>query len=99
VARQPSHQRLGLRERGVRRFAELVFSNSGCVSVLPLLGCTGPCGYQLLTYPIDQLTLPSHTRRHGRLGPLVSAIDALITRRRTLGLDNVEWEDRCVFSS
>lgn len=31
VGRQPSHLRLGLRERGVRRFAEMVFSTSGCV--------------------------------------------------------------------
>lgn len=31
MARQPPHVRLGLRERGVKRFAELVFSKHGCV--------------------------------------------------------------------
>lgn len=39
VGRQPSHLRLGLRERGVRRFAEMVFSNSGCDLFYELICC------------------------------------------------------------
>lgn len=36
--------------------------------------------------------------RHGRLAPLVAAIDAVIARRRAFGgMDNGELEDRCVW--
>lgn len=45
------------------------------------------------------LTLTPHSlsRRHGRLAPLVAAIDAVIARRRALGsAGHGEMEDRCV---